>query len=412
MVKSIVVVGANLAGGRSVEALRQAGFDGRITLIGDEPWRPYERPPLSKEVLWEPGKLAQKIFLQSENWYQANRVDLRLGARAVELDLAAGGVRLSDGELITAEKFLLATGARARQLTLSGADAPNVHHLRTKDEADALAKGLYPGARIVVIGMGVIGSEVAASAHKIGCEVFAVEPAQAAMIRAIGNRFGHWLAEKHRIKGIHVMFGVSPLALRQQGGKVRAVELSNGKSIDCDAVVVGIGIVPATELAAGAGLMVDNGIVVDRSSRTSHMNVFAAGDVANQPGFFGGLVRLETYQNAADQAAAAAQAMLGQKVDYFKPAWFWSDQYDLNIQGVGRLDDSLSIVVRGDLKSDDFSAFFLNGDVVEGVLTVNRAFEMGIGKRLVERRISVNPAALADPMTDLRGFLKIKSAAA
>jgi len=197
--------------------------------------------------------------------------------------------------------------------------------------------------------------------------------------------------------------------LRQQGGEVRAVELSNGESIDCDAVVVGIGIVPATELAAGAGLIVDNGIVVDRSSRTSHMNVFAAGDVANQPGFFGGLVRLETYQNAADQAAAAAQSMLGLTVDYFKPAWFWSDQYDLNIQGVGRLDDSLSVVVRGDLKSDDFSAFFLNGSVVEGALTVNRAFEMGIGKRLVERRISVNPAALADPMTDLRDLLRIKS---
>src|SRR5260370_22264684 len=140
MVKSIVVVGANLAGGRSVEALRQIGFDGRITLIGDEPWRPYERPPLSKEVLWEPGKSTQKIFLHSEDWYQANRVDLRLGARAVKLDLTAGGVRLSDGELITAERFLLATGARARLLPLSWSKAPNVHHLRTKDATDTLRK--------------------------------------------------------------------------------------------------------------------------------------------------------------------------------------------------------------------------------------------------------------------------------
>src|SRR5260370_19925752 len=174
MVKSIVVVGANLAGGRSVEALRQAGFDGRITLIGEEPWRPYERPPLSKEVLWEPDKLPQKIFLHSEDWYQANRVDLRLGVRSVELDLAAGAVRLSDGELITAEKVLLATGARARLLPLSGADAPNVHHLRTKDEADALAKDLYPGARIVGIGIGGVGSQVAAGSHKIGSLVLAV----------------------------------------------------------------------------------------------------------------------------------------------------------------------------------------------------------------------------------------------
>ncbi len=408
MINSIVIIGANLAGGRAAEALRRGGFEGRLALIGDEPWRPYERPPLSKEILWDSTKLPDTFFLHDEAWYRDNRIDLHLGQGVDALDLAAAEVRLRGGATIAADRILLATGGRARRLSLAGADATNVHHLRTKDDADRLARDLRPGARIVVIGMGVIGSEVAASARKVGCEVYAIEPAPVPMIRTIGERFGHWLAGNHRRRGVLTNFGVSPVALRVEGQMVRAVKLSNGETVDCDAVVVGIGIVPATDLASGAGLAVNNGIVVDRRGQTSHPNIFAAGDVANQPGFHGGRVRLETYQNAADQGAVAALSMLGHDGEYFKPCWFWSDQYDLNIQVVGRIDDALPVVVRGDMEANDFSAFFMEGGVMAGMLTVNRAADMGVGKRLVERRIIIDRGMLEDSSTPLRELLKGK----
>lgn len=412
MVETIAIVGANLAGGRAAEALRHAGFDGRVVLIGEEPWRPYERPPLSKELLWGGGQLPDNFFLHDEGWYEANRIELRLGARAEALDLAGGGLRLASDETLRADRILLATGGRARLLPVSGADAPNVHHLRTRDEADRLARDLRPGAHIVVIGMGVIGSEVAASARKAGCEVTAIEPGPAPMIRALGENFGRWLARQHEDRGVCIHFGLGVSSLELEAGMVRAVHCADGRRIACDAVVVGIGIVPAIELAAAAGIAVGNGVIVDRQCRTSHPNVFAAGDVADQPAFFGGRVRLETYQNAADQAVAAAQAMIGQPTDYLRPCWFWSDQYDLNIQVAGRIDDALPMVTRGDADGREFTAFFHDDGVVAGVLTVNRAVDMGVGKRMVERRVVADPALLGDASVPLRELLKPKPVAA
>lgn len=406
MVEAIAIVGANLAGGRAAEALRQGGYAGRVILIGEERWRPYERPPLSKECLWDRDRLPDNFFLHEEGWYEANRVELRLGARAEALDLSGGGVLLEGGETVRADRILLATGGRARILPLAGADCANVHHLRTKDEADRLALDLKPGARIVVIGMGVIGAEVAASARKAGCEVIAIEPAAVPMIRTLGEHFGRWLGRYHEGKGVTAHFGTGVSGLLVKDGLVRAVETNDGQRIRCDAVVVGIGIVPAVELAQAAGLAIGNGIVVDRQCRTSNANIFAAGDVADQPSFFGGRVRLETYQNAADQGAAAAQAMIGGAVDYCKPCWFWSDQYDLNIQVSGRIDDELELVMRGELDDNMFTAFFLDGGAIAGVLTVNRAVDMGVGKRMVERRTTADPARLADPSVPMREFLK------
>lgn len=405
MVESVAIVGANLAGGRAAEALRQAGFEGTVTLIGEERWLPYERPPLSKEVLWDPTRLPETFFLHDEAWYSEKRIDLRLGQRAEALDLAGGGVRLAGGATVRADRIILATGGRARLLPMAGADAPNVHHLRTKDDADRLAPDLRAGARIVVIGMGVIGAEVAASARKAGCEVIAVEPAPVPMIRMLGRRFGNWLGQQHARHGVAARFGIGVRALAVDAGRVVAVELDDGSRIDCDAVVVGIGIVPAIELARDAGIEVASGIVVDRQCRTSHPNVFAAGDVAEQPGFFGGRARVETYQNAGEQAMAAAHALLGRDVDYLRPAWFWSDQYDLNIQVAGHIEDSFTSIVRGSPEEAKFTAFFLNDGVVEGVLTVNRAADMGTGRRLVERRVKADPAVLADEAVPMRSLL-------
>lgn len=404
--KSVAVVGANLAGGRAVEALRLAGFDGRITLIGEEPWRPYERPPLSKEVLWEPANVPDNFFLHDEAWYADNRIDMRIGVRAEALDLAANGVRLIGGDVIQADCILLATGGSARKLNMEGADAANVHYLRTRDDATRMAADLKDGARIVIVGMGVIGAEVAASAVKLGCRVTAIEPLAAPMIRALGPQFGQWLGEQHHQRGVDTRFGRGVNAMKVLDGRVTRVELDDGSLVDCDAVVVGVGIVPEISLARDAGIATNNGIIVNRQCRTSSANVFAAGDVAEQASFFGGHIRQETYQNAADQAQAAALAMLGQEVDYCKPVWYWSDQYDLNIQFCGHIPVQAEVTVRGDMASNAFAAFFQSGETIEGILTVNRAPDMGIGKRLVERRAKVQAVQLADADVSLRDILK------
>lgn len=404
--RSVAIVGANLAGGRAAEALRQAGFDGRITLIGEEPWRPYERPPLSKEFLWNAAEEPDNFFLQEEGWYTDNRIDLLLDTRAESLDLTAGGVRLSGGRMVTADKVLLATGGHARKLNLAGADCANVHYLRTRDDAARMALDLRPGARIVIVGMGVIGAEVAASAIKLGCEVTAIEPLAAPMERALGKRFGQWLGEEHRKRGVKTCFSRGVTGFKFADERVSAVETDDGALIACDTVVVGVGIIPATSLAVDAGLAVNNGIVVDRRCQTSNPAVFAAGDVAEQDGFFGGRLRQETYQNAADQGQAAALAMLGHEVDYCKPMWYWTDQFDLNIQFCGHIPVQAEIVLRGTLESNAYVAFFLSGDTIEGVLTVNRPADMGIGKRLVERRVSASADRLADADVSLRELLK------
>lgn len=404
--QSVVVVGANLAGGRAAEALRTGGFEGRITLIGEEPCRPYERPPLSKEVLWDPGSLPDTFFLHDETWYADNRIDLRLGERVEALDLQSAGARLRGGAFVKADRVLLATGGTPRKLNTEGADAANVHYLRTRDDAARMAADLVADARIAILGMGVIGAEVAASAVKLGCRVTAIEPLAAPMIRALGPQFGHWLGNEHRRRGVDTRLGRSVVAMKVVDQRVAALELDDGALIECDAVIVGIGIVPATSLAEDAGLTTNNGVLVDRQCRTSNPSIFAAGDVAEQDGYFGGRIRQETYQNAADQAQAAALAMLGHEVDYCKPVWYWSDQFDLNIQFCGHIPVGAHVTVRGEIESNAFTAFFQAGETIEGVLAVNRTPEMGVGKRLVERRVTVSASALGDPDVSLRDLLK------
>ncbi|WP_374527011.1 NAD(P)/FAD-dependent oxidoreductase [Novosphingobium sp.] len=404
--ESIAIVGANLAGGRAAEELRRSGYEGRLVLIGEEPWPPYERPPLSKEFLWNGGVPPDPFFLHDEAWYRNNAIDVRLGMRADALDLAGGGVQLASGELVRADRIMLATGASARRLPVAGAEAENVHHLRTRSDAEGLVAALRPGARIVVVGMGVIGAEIAASARKLGCEVTAIEPGAAPMARMLGARFGTWLAGLHEAQGVSLRLGVVPEALVVDDGWVRAVDCSDGSRVDCDAVVVGIGVAPRVELARAAGIATGNGIIVDRACRTSHPAVFAAGDVADQPGFFGGRARLETFQNASDQATAAAQAMLGRPVEYVSSGWAWTDQYDVNLQVVGRVGDGLSTVIRGSAEARDFSVFCLEGNVVVGALTVNRPRDMSAGRRMVERRHVVDRAMLADEAVPLMQVLK------
>lgn len=403
VIRTVAIIGASLAGARAAETLRARGFDGRVLLIGEEPWLPYQRPPLSKDYLW-PGGDESAILLRPADWYEANRIEARLGVKAERLDLRAREVRLSDGSDVQADAFLLATGSRPRRLpALEG--AANVHYLRTRDDAARLAGALTPGARILVVGMGVIGAEVAATATRAGARVVAVEPAPTPMLRSFGSVAGAWLARAHAERGVEAHFGRMPERFEREGGLVRGVTLDGGERFDRDAVVVGIGVEPADELAREAGLDVDNGILVDRRSATSCPFVYAAGDVANQPGFFGGRARLETFHNAAAQAEAAAAAMLGEDVDACQPCSFWSDQYDFNIQSAGRVRDECRAVVRGSVSDGDFTLFYLADDLLEGVVTVNRPADMAVAKRMIPARRAFDPAALADSSVPLRSLL-------
>lgn len=407
-IQSVAIVGASLGGATAAQALRQRGFDGRIILIGDEQWLPYQRPPLSKDYLF-PGIDEAAITLRDTAWYDNNRVEIRLGKRAVRLSLADRGVVLDDGSVVRADTILLTTGARPRTLPALE-HATNVHYLRTRDDADRLARAVKPGVRLAIVGMGVIGAEVAATASRAGAIVSVVEPAATPMSRTLGSLAGDWLARTHARHGVAMYFQSTVQQFVITASKVRGVLLDSGTRLECDSVVVGIGVDPAVELAKSAGLAVENGIIVDQSSTTSNPHVFAAGDVANQPGFFGGRTRLETFHNTSMQAAAAAAAILGEKVDCRQPCTFWSDQFCYNVQLSGHVRDDMQVVVRGSLAENAFTIFYLSDGVLNGALTVNQAPEMAVAKRMILARKRFDASALADVATPLRSLLASSAA--
>jgi len=403
----VVIVGGGIASDACAAELRQSGYEGRIQMLCGERWRPYERPPLSKDALVDKGAIEEQFFLHTQSWYEENAIELRLGVRVARIDAEHNTLQLTTGEKVEFDRLLLATGGEVRKLQIEGGDAPNVHYLRTKDDALSLASALLPGSNIAIIGMGVIGAEIAASARKLGCNVIAIEPEAGPMARALGSKLSGWLASVHHDHGVQASYGVSADRLVMEDGLVRAVECSDGTLVRCDAVCVGIGIIPETGLASDAGLTVANGIVVDRQNRTSAPLIFAAGDVAELPAFYGdGRVRYETYQNAAEQGATAARAMLGHDADNTGPSTFWTNQYDLNIQSVGQVSDELSIVWRGSMDDQNFAAFFLDGQRLVGAVSVNRAKDMAVARKLVAAKVDVNPEDLASEAFQLRSMLK------
>jgi 3-phenylpropionate/trans-cinnamate dioxygenase ferredoxin reductase component len=400
----VVIVGGGMAGDACITELRREGYSGRITMIGEESWQPYERPPLSKIALREPELISGSFFLKPEGWYHDNAVDLQLSRRVTDVDLHNKRVEVDTGDKIAFGRLLIATGGNVRRFRLEGGAAANISYLRTKNDALQLAAQLAPGVRLVVVGMGVIGSEIAASARQLGCEVHAIEPESTPMVRALGSEMGRWLAAVHEEHGIRVLYGRSLQRFIMDGDRVCAVECYDGSVLDCDAVCVGIGIIPRTELAMQAGLLVDDGILVDSSNRTSCDSVFAAGDVARVPALRGGTVRYETYQNAADQGTRAARAMLGATLQNPLPCSFWSDQYDLNIQIMGIISDELVPVIRP-LPNDGFIRFYLENGIARGCVAVNAGRDLMPARRIVFAAAPVDAATLASPDMSLRGFL-------
>ncbi|MFD4656791.1 NAD(P)/FAD-dependent oxidoreductase [Kitasatospora sp. NPDC058444] len=402
--RPIVIVGASLGGAKAAEALREAGYRGGIVLIGEEHERPYERPPLSKGYLQ--GKTArEKIYVHPPQWYAEHDVTLRLGTAVAAIDPAGHTVTLADDGRVEYAKLLLTTGSVPRRLPVPGADQDGVLYLRRVEDSDRIKAALRPGARIAVIGAGWIGLEVAAAAREAGAEVTVLEALELPLLRVLGREVAQVFADLHREHGVDLRFGVKVTELTGEGGTVSGVRLADGTTVAADAVVVGIGISPATGLAEAAGLEVDNGVKTDQHLRTSDPDVYAAGDVANayHP-LFGRHVRVEHWANALNQPQTAARALLGQPdAVYDRVPYFFTDQYDLGMEYVGYVepDGYDRVVFRGDPATREFIAFWLSGGRVLAGMNVNVWDVTDPIRELVRSGRVVDAEALADPDTPL-----------
>jgi 3-phenylpropionate/trans-cinnamate dioxygenase ferredoxin reductase component len=402
--RHIVIIGAGHAGGRAAEALRAAGFSGKVTLLGSETHPPYERPPLSKDLL--AGKIpAERAYLKPLAFYAEAGIDLRLGTTVLEIDRPAQRLRLADGATMPYDQLLLTTGARPRRLAIPGSDGAPVLYLRDIGDALALRQVIGPGKHLVVIGAGFVGLEAAAIARQLDCAVTIIELAATPLARVAAPEIGAFFAGLHRRNGVVLHTGASVTAIDGRNGQV-AVALSTGDALVADAVLVGIGALPNTELARAAGLEVDDGVVVDQFGRTLDPEIFAAGDVTRHFNpLLGRSVRLEAWQNAQNQAIAVARIMAGGETHYAELPWFWSDQYDVNFQTAGAPLRWDALAWRGRPEDGRFTLFYLDGGVPVAGATVNNARDMRFVKLLVAQGRPLDPARLEDPAVKLAELL-------
>jgi 3-phenylpropionate/trans-cinnamate dioxygenase ferredoxin reductase subunit len=401
--RTFVIVGAGLAGAKAAGTLREEGFEGRIVLVGEEAEIPYERPPLSKGYLLGSAE-RDEARVHPAKWYDDQRIELRTGVRAEALDVAAHTVRLAGGETLAYDKLLLATGSVPRRLDVPGAELAGVYSLRRATDADALRAVLVEGARVVVVGGGWIGLEVAAAARSHGARVTLVEADTLPLRRVLGDELGQVFADLHTEHGVDLRLagGVAKIVAREGGapGQVAAVVLSDGSTIPADVVVVGVGVRPATELAAEAGLDVGDGVLVDETLRSSDPDVYAAGDLAaSWNPLLGRRIRVEHWANALNGGPAAARAMLGRTVVYDPVPYFFTDQYDLGMEYAGHVGQGVEtrLVVRGDLAAREFVAFWLAGDRLLAGINVNVWDVSEEIQRLIRAGAPVDAAKLADP---------------
>jgi 3-phenylpropionate/trans-cinnamate dioxygenase ferredoxin reductase subunit len=400
--RTLAVIGASLAGAKAVEAARDAGFDGRVVLIGDEDGEPYERPPLSKAVL-RGETTTDTTRIHPVGFYADHEIDVVRG-HAVHIDPAARRVELEDGGHVEFDTAVLATGAGPRRLDIPGAELAGVHYLRTIDDAVRLRDAIRAASRVAVIGAGWIGSEVAASARQMGAEVVLVDPAPVPLRRSLGDEIGGVFRQLHTDHGVDLRLGAGVSELR--GTKtVEAAVLDDGRVETADVVIVGVGVSPHTELAAAAGLRVDDGIVVDERLETSVPGIYAAGDVANawHPHYLR-RIRVEHWANARNQGVTAGRNAAGGEEAYARLPYFFSDQYDLGMEYVGHHEASDTVTIRGDLAAREFIAFWHRAGVVTAAMNVNVWEVIDDLKAIIEGGAAIDPARLSNPavpLTDL-----------
>jgi 3-phenylpropionate/trans-cinnamate dioxygenase ferredoxin reductase component len=397
---TFLIVGASLAGAKAAEELRAQGFDGRVTLIGAESERPYERPPLTKEYLRGESERAQ-AYVHPADFYAQQEIELEAGTQVAAIEPGTSRVRLGDGRELGYDRLLLATGAEPRRLDVPGADLGGVYYLRTLADCDLLRARLQAGGRVVTVGAGWIGSEFAASARQRGLEVTVVDPQALPNERIFGRDIGAFYRDVHHQHGVTQLLGDGVDSFEGDGA-VAAVRTASGRRIECDFAVVGIGVVPRTGLASAAGLQVGNGVIVNDTLQTSAPGIFAAGDVANawHP-FYRERIRVEHWANALHQGPAAARAMLGQPVSYDHVPYFYSDQYDVGMEYSGYAPSWDEVVFRGDRSGGEFVAFWLRDGCVQAGMNVNVWDVNEHVQALIRARQPVAAAVLADPGTPL-----------
>jgi len=400
-VGSFVIVGGSLAGATAAATLRDEGYDGPLVLVGAEPLAPYERPALSKEFLRGEQPLEDQ-YVRPEAWYGDHDVEARFGARAVQLDVTDREVVLAGGERVPYDVLLVATGSRNRKLDVPGSSLPGVFDLRTAGDAERIKEAAIAGARIVCVGMGFIGAEVAASMRMLGHDVTVVEVFETTLYRVLGVEIGRALEGLHRDHGVQMLFNEA-VASFEGDARLEAVLTGGGRRIDADVAIVGVGTEPSVELMAGTGLDQGGGIPVGPTLETSVPGVFAAGDVARHEHPVFGPIRVEHFDNAIKMGQTAARNMLGAGEVFDDPHWFWSDQYDSQVQMAGFAATWHRIVVRGSLEDRSFCAFLLDaGGVVRSTVSLDYKRDVRRSFGLISAQVAPDTDALADPGVDLR----------
>ena len=404
MSERVIIIGAGQAGAQAAQSLRQSGFDGDIVMVGDEAAPPYQRPPLSKAFLQ--GELeADRLFLRPPAFYEQQKIELKTGHRVVAIDRAAKSISTAAGENLSYDRLLLATGAPPRRLNCLGADLPGVHYLRTIADSLALRPALASGGRLVIVGAGYIGLEVAASARKAGLEVTVLEVADRVLARVAGKEISAFYEGLHRDRGVDLRLAAA-LDHFEGTGRIEAAVLKSGEKIPCDDVLVGVGAAPATSLAEAADLRIANGVWTDERAQTSDPSIFAAGDCASHPSpIYGRRLRLESVPNAIEQAKVAGINLAGGSAVYDAVPWFWSDQYDVKLQTVGVSEGADVTVLRGEPANLKFSVWYLQRGRLLAVDAVNDPAAFAASKRLIAANSSPDAKILADPAADLKSLL-------
>jgi 3-phenylpropionate/trans-cinnamate dioxygenase ferredoxin reductase subunit len=402
MTDQVVIVGAGHGAGQAVATLRQKQYTGRIVLIGEETWLPYQRPPLSKKYL--AGEMStERLYVKPASFYDDPAIDLRLGTRVDAIDLAARSVRTADGETVPFSDLVLATGSRVRRLGLPGNDLAGIHYLRGIDDVNAIRRDLDKAARLVIVGAGYIGLEVAAVARALGKSVTIVEMAERVMSRVVSPGLSAFYEGVHREAGVEFWLATGVEGFTGADGRVRGVTTAAGDTLPADLVVVGVGILPNVELAAAAGLDVDDGIVVDERCRTADPRVYAIGDCTAHPSrIYGRRIRLESVPNALEQARVAVLNLLGGDEVYDQVPWFWSDQYDLKLQIVGLSAGYDETVLRGDPATHSFSCAYLRDGRLIAIDAVNRPKDFMQAKALIANGVKPDTDRLGDADIPLR----------